>query len=127
MKYKSKYTYDITSIAPVHTWSVVGARGGIHLHITDYSASENKDLRDIGRSGGLECHWRNPPDYMKDQAPSHDHCWLLRQPCWHDGSSSVVSDFWIPFWLSAPHDHERMLRVLEGELDKLMPSEEEDL
>ncbi len=114
MKFKSKYEYT-NRYNPVHSWGVIGARIGLHLHITDYGEKgAEKDRPQF--SGGLEIHYRNPPERMKDDAPDSNHCWLLECPCWHDGSSMQVEDFWIPFWLKNPNDHERMFRALEERL-----------
>lgn len=114
-KYRCKYNYEVVFDSPRHTWSVIGANAGLHLHITDgkrYAQSE-----DMRYSGGIEIHYRYPPEYMQDQPPSQDKCWLLKCPCWHDGSSLQASEIWIPRWLMDPHDHDRMFRGLCHDLD----------
>ena len=114
-KLRCKYEYSKPWGKPVHTWSVVGARCGLHLSISDYG----EDRIPVDRyGGGLEIHWRAPPRSMADEAPSHDRCWLLGCPCWHDGSSLIVSEHWIPLWLTAPQDHDRMFDLLCAELDQ---------
>ena len=82
----------------------MGRHLGISLNIAVYAGDP---------SGGIEYHYREPPEHMQDEAPSHDHCWLLKAPCWHDGSSTLVTDFWIPRWLEAPNDHVRMFKLME--------------
>ena len=106
-KYTCKYEYkrDIYDV-PLHTWSVVGKPGGIHLHIRESGKPDHPYF------GGLEVHYRQPPDYMKDKPPSQEHCWLLDAPCWHDGSSLQAEEIWIPLWRTMPNDHDRMLACL---------------
>lgn len=109
MKYRSKYEYSRPFGNPTHVWSVIGRHLAIHLRIVD--------LGDHGLSGGIELHFREPPEYMAEDAPSHDRCELLQGPCWHDGSSMQATERWIPFWQLAPHEHERMFRELEAEIE----------
>jgi len=113
--FDEKYEYAKPHTSARHTWSVVGARMGIHLHIEDYG-EEHEQKYGRRYSSGLECHYRTAPDYMRDQAPSQKECWLIGGPCWHDGTSFYAEEHWVPMWQDAPHDHERMLRVLREEL-----------
>lgn len=129
MKHRFKYEYVPSSGRPRHTWSVVGAKGGIHLTINDNgeSASHQWDRY----SGGLEVHWRTPPEYKKDDAPDHDNCWLLNGPCWRDGSSLEASERWIPFWIAGKHlpadeQHARMFGLLSAEYEDVLNREEDD-
>ena len=112
-KMRCRYEYSRPYGNPVHTWSVVGSLGGLHLHIEDYGEDKPEDRR---YSGGLEIHWRTPLLCMNKDAPSQDHCWLLRAPCWHDGSSLIVTEHWIPLWLADPHNHDRMFGMLRSRL-----------
>ncbi len=65
--------------------------------------------------GGVEIHYAKPPDHLHEKIPSHDHCWLLDGPCWHDGSSTHASEVWIPRWLGCRGDNELMLKMLQDE------------
>lgn len=115
-KFRVKYEYSNPFGSPHHVWTVIGRHGAMHFHVTDMGeAWAQKHGRDQQYSGGLEIHHRAPPDYMRDDAPSQDKCWLIGGPCWHDGTSLYASETIIPFWLCAPNDHERMFRFLEGE------------
>ncbi len=114
-RYRCKYTYEQSRGRPLHRWSAVGARGAMHLYIRD--TGPQFDQRHAERyTGGIETHWRSPPDYMQDEPPTHDLCWLLCCPCWHDGSSLQATEFWIPRWLDAPHDHDAMFALLESKM-----------
>lgn len=108
VKFRGKYEYENVFGHARHTWSVVLAAGAMHLHVVDGGerAGEHR------YSGGIEVHYRQPPRYMRDEPPSHDHCWLLQSPCWHDGSSLQASERWIPLWLAMPHEHDTILRML---------------
>ena len=49
--------------------------------------------------GGIETHYKTPPDYMRDKKPSHVHCPFIDDlgACWHDGSSFQAEKYidWI--------------------------------
>lgn len=110
MKYRCKYEYANNSIrGEVHTWTVIGPLGGLHLHIHKYKDNEY--------TGGLEIHRRQPSQYQQDDAPSQDQCWLLHCPCWHDGSSLIASEKYIPAWRLDPHDHDGMFAMLCNDAD----------
>lgn len=112
MEFRFKYEYSKSyGSKATHIWSIIGKHGAMHLHINNYSYSEN--LEKDTYSGGLETHYRSPPDYMANDAPSSDNCWLLKSPCWHDGTSLYVEEHLIPFWLQSPHDHDRMFDKLK--------------
>jgi len=107
---RCKYTYEDDAFAKRHIWTCIGPLGALHLHISEYSEKDHE------ASGGIEVHYRHPPDYMQDKAPSQDECWLLKCPCWHDGSSMAASDRWIPLWQGAPNDHDGIFRALRSEV-----------
>jgi len=92
-KIRCEYKLFLRFGAWEHQWSVKDDEFGIHLHITDYRESDNATMKKLEPSGGLEIHYRTPPEGMKGQAPSQDDCWLLRTPCWHDGSSLSAAEF----------------------------------
>lgn len=94
------------------TWTCVGNEFALHIRITD---TKREDCVFGRYYGGLEIHYRAPPDYMRDAEPSHKECWLLKAPCWHDGSSLCASETIIPFWLLEPENNERMFGFLRGE------------
>lgn len=48
-----------------------------------------------GELGGVEEHRKAPADYQEGEQPSHDKCWLIDCPCWHDGSS-LYADVFFP-------------------------------
>lgn len=114
MKFSSKFIYERLYGQPHWTWLVVGRKGAVHFHVSD-CGKENGEKYGQRYSGGLEIHYREPPSYMADHAPSQNRCWVLKCPCWHDGTSLYASERVIPFWLSAPDDHERIFRFLEHE------------
>ena len=79
-----------------HSYELVGARGGLHLHISGphkYDSGEHW-------SAGLEFHSRVP---LRDEPPSHDRCWLLDGPCWHDGTSLYAQEHYLPMVIAGEH------------------------
>jgi hypothetical protein len=126
MRYRCEYKYHKPWGNPSHVYTVIGARGAIHFHVSDMGEKQVKEYNlDQRFSGGLECHYRTPPDYMAHSAPSQDKCWLLCCPCWHDGTSLYASEIIIPFWLGNPNDHERMFNFLIREYeDRFNPKDE---
>ena len=116
-KWRALYQYQSRFGNPKHDWQVIGASGALHFHVTDHGA-EHEAKFGQRYSAGLEVHYRQPPDYMAEQPPSHDECWVLKCPCWHDGTSLYAYEHVLPFWLSRPDDHERMFDFLRSEAEE---------
>lgn len=87
-----------------YSWSVECAHGAIEFWYSEFKAL-NKEIQ---KSGGIEVHYRQPPDYMKDDCPSHHDCPLIGDCCWHDGSSLQADD-----WYDMAGDHEAIFARLE--------------
>lgn len=92
-------------------YELVGRHGGVHLHV---SGPHNYDGEDH-YSAGLEVHYRSPPEYMQNDPPSHDECWLLKCPCWHDGTSLYAQEGYLQIVLMAAHEH--VFRKLASDAD----------
>lgn len=119
-RYICKYEYSRRFGDAYHVWSVVGALGAVHLHITD----QGKDNK-IGRYyGGIEVHRRQSPD---GRAPDHELCPFLHGPSWHDGSSLAATEIWIPFWIARRDEHDAMFAKLEIEADREFLPEADEL
>lgn len=101
-----------------HVYLLVGARGAIHFHVTDYGKDGEHNKAFVDRySGGIEVHYRTPPD-PECGPPDHDKCEFLGgSPCWHDGSSMQAKERLIPFWSRDPSNHEAMFRYLVCDAD----------
>jgi hypothetical protein len=84
-----------------HTWAITGDRGAIHVNA--YYSEHPK----LGREwyGGIEAHSPINQSEYGDGKPSHEHCWLLNGPCWHDGSSLQFSEEIAP---SLPYENREM-------------------
>lgn len=113
-----------------HIWTLANEKGGIHVsaQISRFSTSEYGEWL-----GGAETHYAAAPDYMDASKPSHEHCWILGGPCWHDGSSLYFSENIAPMlpptWEKEPHrmadyHHDRVLSELRY-LHRIRFSEEE--
>ena len=60
------------------------------------------------------------PQYP-DEPPSQVPCWLLKVPCWHDGTSLYATDTLWPMvegYLRGG-EHEQIFRLLEWEADRV--------
>ena len=101
---KRQYIYDANRRVR-HRWVVANELAGLHFWC-EQTGSE--------WFGGVEFHSATRHDYM-NESPSHDNCWLLGGPCWHDGSSPDAREVWIPRWLRNKDDHDVMLSMLEQE------------
>lgn len=82
-----------------HFFCILTSWGGVHLYISEYYDSDKK----LEYFSGLESHYRVPPEYMKDMAPSHNECWLIKCPCWHDGTSLYAQEHFLPIFLQSDH------------------------
>ncbi len=71
-----------------HTWAVASDKGGIHIHgfRCEYVGFDREWL------GGIETHSATPFEYGDQKTPTHEHCWLINCPCWHDGTSLGFSE-----------------------------------
>ena len=118
-KYLNTYEYD--PAIERHTWVVVGIQGAVHLWI------EKSVSRGLPKwFGGLEVHYAEKPSHCNDDLPDHEYCRLLCGPCWHDGSSLVAEEHWIPFWQDSPDDNERMFAQLRREADEIFETEADE-
>ena len=97
-----------------HIWTCVGPEFALHFHVTDTGRVDD----DRRYYGGLEIHYRQAPEYMSDKSPSQTDCWLLKGPCWHDGTSLYAREFLIPFWRQDPENNERMFALLKREYEQ---------
>jgi hypothetical protein len=78
-----------------YVWAVKGERGGVHV----WAQSMCDEAAKISGSryyGGIEVHRATPHEYDNPAEPSHDECWLIGKPCWHDGSSLQFSEQVLP-------------------------------
>ena len=110
-RYRYQYRMDDYYGQWRYTYCLVGRWGAVHLHI-----SEHGDQGAVQRSAGLETHYRQPPRHMDDRPPSQDECWLLRAPCWHDGTTLYAEESLLPMF-DGVH-HEAMFRRLAGFADE---------
>ena len=94
-RYRWEYRMNDRFGSMEHTWILLGQYGAVHLHVTDYADKMQKDFG-YRMSGGVEMHYRTSPEYMENTPPSHDVCSILHAPCWHDGSSLMCSERFIP-------------------------------
>ncbi len=79
------YAYEHTKDR--HIWSLVGPGGGVHI----WAVENEAPYRHERYYGGIEMHSRKQLyDWLTE--PSHTDCWLLKGPCWHDGSSLQFSE-----------------------------------
>jgi hypothetical protein len=71
---------------PEFMWSLANESGGVHICSWRPMGVPNKWY------GGIEIH--SPKQLYGDEPskPDHEHCWLLQQPCWHDGTSLGFSE-----------------------------------
>ena len=95
-----------------HLWFLANEAGGVHV-----SAWPTKPAYEGDRDrwlGGVECH--SPTSLYGQEKPSHEHCWLLGAPCWHDGSSLQFSEQIAPHMpeheVMEKYHHARVLSIL---------------
>lgn len=107
-----KYTWTKPFESVRHQWELVGPEGGIHFHVSI--------LKGHDPSCGLEFHHcRAAWDRItgRKEAPHHIDCFLIHEPCWHDGTSLYSYEtVWpsIKPWLQVGN-HEAIFMFLEHE------------
>lgn len=95
------------------SYELIARDGGLHLHVSTYAIDGKTEY-----SAGLEMHSRTPPAGA-NIPPSFDECWLLKAPCWHEGTSVYAMDHFLPIHLRG--DPERVLYALCMEADDRWP------
>jgi hypothetical protein len=78
-----------------YVWAVKGPRGGVHVWAQRVS-EKAAQISGTRYYGGIEVHRATPAEYDDPAKPSHDECWLIGKPCWHDGSSLQFSEQVLP-------------------------------
>ena len=124
MKFKNhKYVYTISSYSNNHHFELIGPKGAV-----EYNANVQKDeneLRKYGPTCGLEFHHYDPPDYMKNQAPTSIKCDLTGGKCWSDGTSLYAKELWSRFELYLEsREYEYIFTSLENEYERVSEGKE---
>jgi len=113
-EFRCEYTYSKPHNHERHCWVCIGRHGAMQFHVAGPYTYEGANEW----GGGLETHYRSPPDYMANNAPSHDQCHILKSPCWHDGTSLYARERLIPEWLADRHNHDAIFEMLKREYRK---------
>jgi len=95
--------HNAGSDTEMHIWAVRGKHGGVHV----WAKKMNAEAARISGSkfyGGIEVHRARPAEYDDPANPSHDECWLINAPCWHDGSSLKFEEIVAPLIRSIGFD-----------------------
>lgn len=79
-----------------HMWTLVGPNGAVHIWAEPNDPAVAARYGEL-YYGGIEVHSRTPLYDFGSKEPSHTDCWLLKCPCWHDGSSLQFSEQVEPF------------------------------
>jgi hypothetical protein len=111
--YKIQLQFGIWS----HNYMLIGANGGLDLHFSG-------PYIDGRLSGGLESHRRRPTVYDCDKPPSHDVCWLIKCPCWHEGTTLYAEEVYLP--LFKKKEHEKIFRKLTRDAVRYLDDEAKD-
>lgn len=109
--YRYQYRLSLRYGSWAHSYELVGRHGALHLHINDMGEKHADRY-----SAGLEIHYRSPPEYMDDKPPTHDECWLMKCPCWHDGTTLYAETHFLPMFDGV--NHERLFLALATEADE---------
>ena len=116
---RHKYTWSKLWGSVHHEWSLAGSLLAISFHVSVHS--------EHGDTAGLEVHYYDAPEYMKDKPPSHVDCIHTGGRCWHDGTSLYAMETLWPMikHLCLTGDHETIFRIMEGEVDRRQKDEME--
>ena len=113
-----RYQYTLTRSFGTwqHRYLIECRYGATEFWVSEY----DKDGVMAGHEpqSGLESHFRQPPDYMAEHAPSHPECHALKAPCWHDGTSLYAQENLLPLWRERRSEME-VFDWLDREADRL--------
>lgn len=111
-----------------HMWTLVGPSGAVHAW-AEPTPDDHRNRWGESYYGGIEMHSPKRLYDWGDGKPSHDECWLLKGPCWHDGSSLQFSEQIEPFIRHAEqpfgsHVHEYIYSLLHDRYQAWFKAEE---
>ena len=112
-----KYEWSHPFSSTRHQWSFRGPVGGVSFSVSIM----DDDERFPEPTCGLEFHHSSRAEagaYLIDgNAPHHSPCWLLGEPCWHDGTSLYAGESVWPRveGLLRTGNHTAIFSILEGE------------
>lgn len=97
---------------------VIGEDGAIHFHLMESSEDPKKAFGER-YWGGVEVHSKKQM-YDHGEKPASENCWILGGQCWHDGSSLMATERFIPEWEFCQRigDFESLWRGLEVMYEK---------
>lgn len=107
-QYRYQYRLNLGSGSRTHSYELIGKYGGVQLRITEYRVG--------APCGDIEIHYRNPRQ-DDHRPPTHDACWLIKAPCWHDGST-LWTTTWVPLWEDAGGEHAPVFQALANAADE---------
>lgn len=106
-----KYSWENRTYSIVHRWAMMGPEGGIDFHVSHSNDRDPICGLEIHHSARAKC------CSVSNSAPDYLTCELLREACWHTGSSLYATNILWP--LVEPYlktgDHEKVFNILEDE------------
>lgn len=113
MKYNGhKYTMTPRHDWIIHNWVVHCVEGAVELNVQLHKEGK------YDPACGLEFHSRTP---VRNEAPAHVDCHVLKCPCWHDGTSMYATTLWEDYGLRRLCEngqHDAILSQLEIEIER---------
>lgn len=115
-------THDLGEGRQRDIFGLVGSLGGVHFWVEQYVYEGEKK-----RFGGVEKHSRKPFNWSGEVADNSE-CWLIGGPCYHDGSSLMAEERFIPIWNDCHYDGDFSIiyDMLEGFYHSCFQREEAD-
>lgn len=80
------------------SFAVVGDAGAIHFWVDTEDVSSEHTEEPGYVMCGIEQHSRKPM-YASQAEPTHDPCWILKGPCYHDGGTGPARDYLLPMFI----------------------------
>lgn len=107
MDLKCEYRFDYQYDKPRHRYLCIGGNGVVAFNIRELNTSGDEPEY----SGGVEFYSRTPFAFRPHDAPI-GHIDFVGGPAWHEGSSLLAEEKFIPAWRRDPNDHEFIFQLL---------------
>ena len=122
MDLKCEYRFDYQYDKPRHRYLCIGGAGVVAFNVRELNLGRNRDDDEQRFQGGVEFYSRTPFEGRPHDAPI-GHVDFVGGPAWHDGSSLLAEEMFIPAWIRDPNDHEFMFQLLTNQYMRVFAGE----
>ena len=122
MRLKCEYRFDFQYDKPRHRYLCIGGAGVIAFNVRELNLDANAEPEEK-YTGGVEFYSRTPFEHSPHDAPI-GHVDFVGGQAWHEGSSLLAEERFIPAWTRDQNDHEFIFQLLTDQYMQVFGTEE---